>query len=160
MFFTHCKQFGVSGHTQYCSDFLLPGSVFVGGQEILADAITFVLSLDLFIHFDFEFIIFLVNIFGYIPARIHLNLKFFKKNTFQVTMFHVFWYYVGRLGFCLVISICGNPKTLYGQDLAFRLEGKCKAAIQNRKKIAKPTVGFHFIFSILLAAFIITVAKL
>lgn len=159
MFFIHCKQFGVSGHTQYCSG--LPFAWFCVGwwsgdlswchNLHTVSGFLYILILNLS-HFWWK----LLDTY----LQEYTQIWNLLKNTFKVTMFHVFWYYVGRLDFCLVISICGDPKTLYGQDLAFRLEGKCKAAIQNRKKIAKPTVGFHFIFSILLAAFIITVAKL
>lgn len=62
---------------------------------------------------------------------------------------------------CLGISVHGNPKALYGQDLAFRLSVKCKAPLQKRKKKKKNLAGLHFVFSALvLAAFITTVAKL
>lgn len=69
--------------------------------------------------------------------------------------------YCKVIGFdcCLGIYIHGNPKALYGQDLAFRLSVKCKAPLQKKKK--KNLAGFHFVFcALFLAAFIATVAKL
>lgn len=50
----------------------------------------------------------------------------------------------------LTLTLCsfflGNPRTLYGQDLAFRLSVKCKAPFQKKKKMQ---AGFYFVFSVL-----------
>ena len=43
---------------------------------------------------------------------------------------------------CLGISVHGNPKALYGQDLAFGLSVKCKAPLQKRKKKNKTQLAF------------------
>lgn len=68
------------------------------------------------------------------------------------------YFKVTRFDCHLGLSIHGNPKALYGQDLAFRLSVKCKAPLQKRKKTR--VVGFHFVFcALFLADFITTVAK-
>jgi hypothetical protein len=57
------------------------------------------------------------------------------------------------------LSLLGNPKALYGQDLAFRLSVKCKALLQKRR--GKQLADFYFVFrALFLAVFITTVAEL
>lgn len=99
-----------------------------------------------------------------LSARIYLSESTIKKKSnhsrgSSVPMFHVFYGY--WIDCCLSISIRGNPKAIYGQDLAFRLSVKCKAPLQKRKNNKTQPAGFHFVFSdLFLAAFIATVAKL
>lgn len=60
--------------------------------------------------------------------------EFFKNPLMVVQYLCLVYFKVIGFDCCLGVSIHGNPKALYGQDLAFRLSGKCKAALQNRKK--------------------------
>lgn len=107
-------------------------------------------------------IMFFRNTFGIICKNI-FKCKYNKNNQItrgsSVPMFHVFYGY--WIDCSLSISIRGNPKAIYGQDLAFRLSVKCKAPLQKRKNNKTQLAGFHFVFSdLFLAAFIATVAKL